>query len=1089
MTTVIDRHGKIHEFDFGKITSRIKGLLSEDEQKKVNLVEIVRKTAESIFPNITTQELDLTSANVCATFVSSNPLYGILGGRILASNLRKCQELSNLKTFSQRMQYIADNTDKYLKEDFNQYIQKNATKLDKMIVKARDYDIDYFGFKTLERSYLMKIKGKIVETPQDLFMRVAVNIHYRTRKDLNKTEVLDNIKNTYDLMSQKYFIHATPTLFNSGTTFEQSSSCFLLGTDDSLEGIFKTITDCAKISKWAGGIGVHVSNIRAKGARIHSTNGESTGIVPMLKVYNDVARYVNQCFVPDTIIFTKDGCKEIQNIQINDMVLTSDGTFKPVLQVIKNEVIDEDIYLIKHDTIETPLQCTGAHEIAVIRSAFNIEFLPAKELKTTDYMVYPPCFTYKLDTEMANIKKHTSFTKDYSYYARVVDIQTKKYTGSVYDLTIQDNHNYTTFAGLVHNSGRRPGSIAVYLEPWHADVIEFLELKLNTGAEELRARDLFLAMWVPDLFMKQVESNGDWYLMSPDACPGLQDVYGEEFETLYWKYVEENKYVKKIPASKVWEKILVSQIETGVPYIVFKDNVNRRSNQSNVGVVKSSNLCVAPETQVLTDKGYVTIKDYENQTVNVWNGKEFSTVTVKSTSPNNKLIKVSFSNGSILECTPYHMFYIKNADDNRCNYDKNKSDIKIPANHLRVGDIISSFKLPNEETIHDNVTVISVDLDNGNRCDATYCFTEPLEHKGVFNGILTGQCAEITEVSTHDSYAVCNLASICVNRFLRDDGVYDWELLHKVARTATYNLNQIIDNNYYPTPETKENNLANRPIGIGIQGLADLLCKMKLPFESQEAINMDADIMETIYHGAVEMSIEQAEKYGPYPNFAGSPMSKGLFQFDLAGITPRRYDWSGLKERVKKGIRNSLLTALMPTASTSQIQGHTECFEPVTSNIYTRNTLAGNFMIVNKYLIDELKTNNLWDLDMKNDIIDARGSIQNIDRIPQSIKDVYKTAWEIKQKAVIDHAIARGAYVDQSQSMNVFFATPTYDKITSALFYGWKNGLKTGCYYLRSLPAIQPLQFSQDVKKKSEKKDEKMFCSLANPEACVMCSS
>lgn len=930
MTTVLDRHGKVHEFDFGKISTRLKGLLSEEEQKKVNVIEIVRKTSESIFPNISTQELDLTSANVCATFVSSNPLYGVLGGRILASNLRKCLEISGLKTFSQKIQYISEHIKDYLKDDFVTYTQKNASKLDKMIVKNRDFDIDYFGFKTLERGYLIKVNDVIKETPQDLFMRVAVNIHYRS--PLGKNEVLENIKNTYDLMSQKYFIHATPTLFNSGTTFEQSSSCFLLGTEDSLDGIFKTITDSAKISKWAGGIGIHVSSIRASGAKIKSTNGDSTGIIPMLKVYNDVARYINQ-------------------------------------------------------------------------------------------------------------------------------------------------------------GGKRNGSIAVYLEPWHGDTMEFLELKLNTGAEELRARDLFLAMWIPDYFMKQVEKNGDWYLMSPDICPGLQDVYGDDFEKLYLKYVEEGKYVKKVEASKVWEKILISQIETGVPYIVFKDNVNRRSNQMNVGVVKSSNLCVAPETQVLTDKGYVTIKDYENQEVNVWNGKEFSQVIVKKTSPNNKLIRLSFSNGEMLECTPYHTFYIKNTDVTRCNYDKNRSDIEIPANYLQVGDIISAFQLPDKEAIYDNISVVGIDMENNNRCDATYCFTEPLEHKGVFNGILTGQCAEITEVSTHDSYAVCNLASICVNRFLKEDGSYDWDLLHKVAKTATYNLNQVIDNNYYPTPETKENNLANRPIGIGIQGLADLLCKMKLPFESQEAIHMDADIMETIYHGAVEMSVELAEKYGSYPNFKDSPMSKGLLQFDLAGVTPRKYDWTELKERMKKGIRNSLLTALMPTASTSQIQGHTECFEPVTSNIYTRKTLAGNFMIVNKYLIDELKGINLWDLEMKNDIIDARGSVQGIERIPKEIREVYKTAWEIKQKSVIDHAIARAPYVDQSQSMNLFMATPTYDKITSALFYGWRNGIKTGCYYLRSLPAVAPQQFSQEVKKRNEKKEETMFCSLANPEACVMCSS
>lgn len=1024
MTTVVDRHGKVHEVDFNKILTRLKGLLSDEEVKKVNIVEIAKKTIESIYPNITTQELDLTSANVCAEFVSSNPLYGFLGGRILASNLRKTLDNKNLKTFSQRVQYIHDNVPDYLKPDFVQFIQKNSAKLDKMIVKLRDYDTDFFGFKTLEKSYLIKVNKEVVEMLQDLFMRVAINIHYRTQ--FPKHDIIENIKNTYDLMSQKYFIHATPTLFNSGTIFEQSSSCFLLGTDDSLEGIFKTITDCAKISKWAGGIGVHVSNIRANGARIKSTNGESTGIIPMLKVYNDVARYVNQCFVPETIIYTNFGCKEIQDIQINDQVLTSDGSYKRVLKVIKNTKKDEDIYVIRPHCSVTPLQCTGVHEICVLKAddywnnRFTPRFISACAIQKGDFMCYPiphgamtividgvvvdplqyivttiqergsigeddiyvhlksnddmehfrfillqhgvlssgyVSTSFKTNETVYTVKfpRHINICKELGIqpsvkcqffqhenllFTPVDDISIKVYSGDVYDLTVEDNHNYTTNCGLVHNSGRRPGSIAVYLEPWHADVMQFLELRLNTGSEELRARDLFLAMWIPDLFMKQVQDNGDWYLMTPDVSPGLQDVYGAEFEELYWKYVREGKYVKKIEASKLWEKIMISQIETGVPYICFKDNVNQKSNQINVGIVKSSNLC-----------------------------------------------------------------------------------------------------------------------------------------------------SEITEVSSHDSYAVCNLASICVNRFLKDDGTYDWDMLHRVAKTVTFNLNQIIDNNYYPTPETKSNNLENRPIGIGIQGLADLLCRMKLPFESAEAIQLDGDIMETIYHGAVEMSAELADKHGSYPNFAGSPFSKGVLQFDMWGVTPRRYDWTELREKVKKGMRNSLLTALMPTATTSQIQGHNECFEPITSNIYTRNTMAGNFMVVNKYLIEDLKSIQLWDLDMKNDIIDARGSIQNIDRIPQNIKEVYKTAWEIKQKAVIDHAVARGPYVDQSQSMNLFFASPTYEKITSALFYGWKNGLKTGCYYLRSLPAAAPIQFSQEAKKKTEKKEETMFCSLANPEACVMCSS
>jgi ribonucleoside-diphosphate reductase alpha subunit len=763
---------------FDKITNRLKKLCYD---LPIDVIVVAQKTIANICNNITTQELDQYSANICAEFGIGDYNYNLLGGRILASNLKKNMTYNNINCFTDYINKLPNIDQNYL-----EFVNNNKDYINNLIVDERDYNIDFFGFKTLEQSYFTKFNNQIIETPQYLWMRLATFIHY-------KDNDLEAIKETYDLVSQKYFIHATPTLFNSGQKTCQLCSCFLLGTEDSLTtdnqgnfgGIYKTLSDCATISKWAGGIGVHVSNIRAKNSLIKSTQGKTLSIVPMLKLYNDTALYVNQ-------------------------------------------------------------------------------------------------------------------------------------------------------------GGRRNGSIAIYLEPWHDDIQEFLELKLNTGSEELRTRDLFLALWIPDLFMKQVEKNGEWYTMSPDDCPGLTDVYGEEFENLYWKYVNEGKYRHKYEANKIWQKILTSQIETGVPYICFKDSVNKKSNQKNIGIVKSSNLC-----------------------------------------------------------------------------------------------------------------------------------------------------SEIMEVSSEKYYAVCNLASIAVNNYVNDNNEYDWNKLHHVAKVVTKNLNKIIDLNFYPTPETEINNKDNRPIGIGIQGFGDLLYKLKIPYESNEALEINKKVMETIYHGAVEASIELAEKHGPYKNFDGSPMSKGIFQFDMWDITPSM-DWSALKEKVQKvGIRNSLLTALMPTASTSQILGNIESFEPMTSNIYSRKTLAGTFIIINKYLIEDLKKINLWNNDIKNEIISNRGSIQNISNIPNDLKNIYKTIWEIKQRSVIDHSVARGPYVDQSQSMNLYMAQPNFDKLTSALFYGWKNGLKTGCYYLRSLPASQPLQFSQDINIKSNNnlEQEKLACSLNNREACMMCSS
>jgi ribonucleoside-diphosphate reductase alpha subunit len=783
---IINRHNQKEDISFDKIKKRIDDLL--DGLTNVSTTNITIQTISRLMTETTTIQLDIESARVCASLESTHYNYGILGGRILASNMHKNLKIRNLNTFSDKLKYLASHLNDFFNTDFINYVSENYLVLDDFINYKRDYTISYFGFKTLEKSYLLKVADDIIETPQDLYLRVAIAIHFRNNR-------LDLIKSTYDLMSNGYMTHATPTLFNAGTKYEQLSSCYLLGTEDNLTGIFKTISDAAQISKWAGGIGVHVSNVRANGSLIHSTNGKTDGIVPMLKVYNEVARYVSQ-------------------------------------------------------------------------------------------------------------------------------------------------------------GGKRKGAIAIYLEPWHADIEGFLDIKKNTGAETERARDLFTALWICDEFMKRVENDDVWYLMCPYESPGLTEVYGDQFLELYNSYIQDKKFRKEIKARELFYKIMESLIETGVPYILYKDNINKKCNQSNIGIVKSSNLC-----------------------------------------------------------------------------------------------------------------------------------------------------AEITEVSSSKEYSVCNLASIAVNKFLKSNYVninelkndelvdaiktiYDFDLLFEVAKQVTNNLNNIIDYNFYPIPETKLSNINNRPIGIGIQGLGDLYYMLNIPYNSYASKLLDSLIMETIYYGAITESNNIATVNGSYPRFNGSPFSEGIFQFDMYNIQyPQMYDWQSLKDKVKKyGTANSLLTALMPTATTSQILGNNECFEPYSSNIYKRTTLAGEFQVINKHLVNKLIELNLWNENMKNAIIKDDGSIQNIPNISPDIKNVFKTIWEIKQKEVIDHALARAPYVDQSQSMNLFFSKPNFTNLYSALMYGWKNGLKTGCYYLRSKPATEAIKYGLQ-------ESEVLLCSLANKDECKMCSA
>ncbi|MCW3121504.1 MAG: ribonucleoside-diphosphate reductase, alpha subunit [Flavipsychrobacter sp.] len=747
---VIKRTGKKESVKFDKITARIEKL-SYSLSPLVNVIDVAKKVIEGIYDGVTTSELDNLAAETAASLTTKHPDYALLASRIAVSNLHK----NTVKSFSDTMRKLYNYTDavsgrrmSLLADDVMEIIEANSELLDSAIIYDRDFGFDYFGFKTLEKSYLLRVDGEIVERPQHMYMRVAIGIH--------KNDVENAIK-TYNLMSERWFTHATPTLFNAGTPKPQMSSCFLLTMkDDSIDGIYDTLKQTAKISQSAGGIGLAIHNVRATGSYIGGTNGTSNGLVPMLRVFNDTARYVDQ------------------------------------------------------------------------------------------------------------------------------------------------------------GGGKRKGAFAIYLEPWHADVFDFLDLRKNHGKEEARARDLFYALWICDLFMKRVEMGGDWSLFCPHEAPGLQDCFGEEFEHLYERYEREGRARKTIKAQELWFAIIEAQIETGTPYLLYKDAANSKSNQKNLGTIKSSNLCT-----------------------------------------------------------------------------------------------------------------------------------------------------EIMEYTSPDEVAVCNLASIALPRFVID-GKFDFEKLYEVTTHATRNLNSIIDNNYYPVIEAETSNLRHRPIGLGIQGLADVFILLRLPFESDMAKLLNKNIFETIYFAAMTASKDMAKLHGPYQTFAGSPVSKGIFQFDMWNVQPSdRYDWDALKAEVMEhGVRNSLLVAPMPTASTSQILGNNECFEPYTSNIYTRRVLSGEFIIVNKHLLKDLIALGLWNNSMKNKIIAANGSVQNIDEIPAEIKELYKTVWEIKQRNLIDMADDRGAYICQSQSLNLFVDNPTTSKLTSMHFYAWKKGLKTGMYYLRTQAASQAIQFT-----------------------------
>lgn len=1248
---VIKRKGIKEPMDFNKIQRRIGYLVNEPYKlHNINVIQLTQAVVQGLVDGINTVEIDLHTANLAASMSIKHRDYLILAGRVAINNHHK----NTLSSFKDKINLLYLRKDKngkicsLINDNFYKYVEKNQMAIDKYIDYSRDYAYDFFGFKTLEKGYLLEIDGKCIERPQDLLMRVAIQIHMPLEESEYRNEYyLKKIFHMYDMMSMRYYTHATPTLFNSGTNKGNYSSCFLLGSFDSLEGIMKTLSDSVQISKWSGGIGVHISSWRAEGSLIRGTNGKSNGIVPFLRMYNDGARAFNQ-------------------------------------------------------------------------------------------------------------------------------------------------------------GGRRNGSFAVYLEPHHPDILKFLELRSPHGDENLRCRDLYLALWISDLFMKRVQNNELWSTFCPDVCPGLNDVYGEEYEKLYLEYEEKKMWSSQIPARTVWKSIFKCQKESGMPYMLYKDVINERSMQKNIGVVKSSNLCVSGDTLILTDKGYFPIKELtENEpTHKVWNGKEFTDATFAKTGENQELLEIKTSHGNIIKCTSYHKFILTDgarhqkekiieakelkigdslvkfefkkiesnvedfryaythgffcADgtyekhplkDNVCNnpsvlgtnlcqkhmnmYKQGGSNtekctatgIKIPRLSLYSENkkkLLEYFDLNPNQTVHEysNKTTIYLVTDlqekfevpinysfksklewlagllDGDGClakngknlslqlcsinkeflykirllcntlgidpiiseqraerkqllpdgkggnkeydcktqyrilfnsydtcklyelglpckrlvynghipnrnaksfnkiisikkleekDDTYCFNEPKLHRGIFNGILLGNCAEITLVSSTEEYSVCNLSSICLPSFVEDtytkdellvseyerrplnhefpiNPKFNYKKLAEIAADITENLNNVIDKNWNPVLETARSNFRNRPIGIGIQGLADVFLKFRIPFESEEAKKLNKNISEAIYYGALSKSTElcrtiyqkinrtidshevykknvKIEVYtngiykhtlytkdvlkqypqleeenllgeytketlpkdiGSYPTYkkdGGSPLYNGKFHWELYGLDKEQlsgmFDWETLREHIKiYGVRNSMTTAYMPTASTSQIMGNSICFEPYMSNIYTRTTLAGTFPVINKYLMKDLQDLGLWNEDMKSYLLVTNGSVQNIEGIPPEIKELYKTGWEIKQKNIMDLAIDRQPFIDQSQSMNLHMEVFDLDKFTSMQFYAWKNKLKTGSYYVRTREAVSAQKFtvSHDMQKQIEFGRANVNIDQEE-ETCLLCSS
>ena len=1080
---VIKRNGAREDVSFDKVLNRIQTAAAGLE---VNPTLIAQRTLLRIHDGVKTSELDELAAQLSISLMTTHTDYGTLAARLAITNHH--QNTSDRFTdvvealANQVMEKTGERTST-VSQELIDLCRLHGDAINQKICHERDHLFDYFGFKTLEKlQYLLRdTKGKTLERPQYLLMRVSLALWGSVS--------LEKAFETYDLLSQKYFIHATPTNFNAGTPRQQLSSCFLLEIKgDAINLIYDTLKDCALISKYAGGIGLHIHNIRAKGSLIRGTNGTSNGIVPMLRNFNDTARYVDQCFTPDTLVTTDQGPRPISEIKAGDRVLTHKGTYETVQKQVIHQYKGQ-MFAITLEGHDTPVRVTEEHPIlSLLAKGDSLKTVLARVQMGVDAPDY-------LEVKELVVGDVTVFPKGLKSHGIIASIVPVEYDGPVYDFEVEGEHNYTvTHLGVAHNGGgKRNGSFAIYLEPWHADVEDFLKLKLNTGSEEERCRDLFYALWISDLFMERVEANVPWTLFCPSEAPGLADVYGDEFRALYERYEAEGRGRKQIDAQKLWFKILDAQIETGTPYLLFKDAANQKSNQKNVGTIKSSNLCVAPETYLLTDQGQQQISTLVGQTVRVWNGEDWSETVVHKTGENQRLVTVFLSNGAQLTCTPYHKFLIRSGVEDHAPL---AHMTRVDASELKEG-----MMLPHSHPTTDPLLTVASIVDTG-RVDDTYCVNEPHNHAAVFNGILTGNCTEIMEYSAPDESAVCNLASLALPAYVNaTTKTFDYAMLRSVVKVAIRNLNRVIDINYYPTPETERSNFRHRPVGLGVQGLADVFALLRVSWESEKAADLNQRIFEHIYYAAVESSCEIAAEDGPYSTFEGSPMSQGIFQYDMWGVTPLtsqgaaedRLDWEGLKEKVMaKGVRNSLLVAPMPTASTSQILGFNECIEPFTSNLYARRTLAGEFVVINKHLMKDLQKLDLWNEMMKQQIITRNGSIQGLDQIPESIQRLYKTSWEIKQKTLIDMAAARGAFICQSQSMNLFVGDPNYAKLTSMHFYSWKKGLKTGIYYLRTRAPVMAQKFTVDPELQREAQRSEQMRLLRKSEAdseCVMCGS
>jgi ribonucleoside-diphosphate reductase alpha subunit len=920
---VLKRSGRKEPVHFDKITSRIKKLCYNLDRIYVDPVEVSQKVCQGVYKGVTTSELDELAAETAAHMSARHPDYGLLAARIAVSNLHKNTKKCFTEVMHDLYTYTHPKTKQpapLLAETVYQFIMKHKDRLDSAIVYDRDFTYDYFGFTTLARAYLLRIDGKIAERPQHMLLRVACGIHF---------DDIEACIETYELLSNGWFTHATPTMFNAGTPKPQNSSCFLLAmADDSIEGIFTTLKQCALISKYAGGIGLSVHNIRATGSYIRGTNGTSNGLIPMLRVFNNAARYVDQCFPPNTDIHVLNGEKKpISKLIVGDQVLTHTGKLSKITKILSYELSGYHLYEV--GTTLGSILVTAQHPFLCLRNqgrSKDGESLQGRLKAKLQELTWEDACDLKAGDDWLALPKAAVTPKD---LVKGVDVgahvlfevtlcmeSPAEYAGRLYDLEVEDeDHSYVTDVGAVHNGGgKRKGSFAIYLEPWHADISAFLQLKKNTGSEEHRARDLFQAMWIPDLFMRRVDENKSWSLMCPDECPGLYDVWGPEFDKLYERYEKEGHARKVVPARQIWNEIMETQIETGGPYMLYKDSVNRSSSYQHIGTIRSLNLC-----------------------------------------------------------------------------------------------------------------------------------------------------CEIAEFTSPKEIAVCNLASIKLHKFIGSDG-YDFKKLHEVTKVITRNLNKVIDVNHYPVPEAKYSNMRHRPIGIGVQGLADTFAILRLPYESVAAKQLNRDIFEAIYFAALTASNELAEKYGHYETFKGSPMSRGQFHFDMCNVKPStRWDWDGLRTKIAKfGIRNAMLVAPMPTASTSQILSSNEAFEAFTSNLYVRRTLAGEFVCVNRYLLFDLIKRGLWTKTMKNELIAHNGSVQALAEVPQDLKDLYKTVWEIKLRTQIDYAADRGAFIDQSQSFNIHMRDANFQKLTAVHFYGWRSGLKTGSYYIRTEAAADAIKFTVD---------------------------